>query len=88
MITVHDNFLVLGTGKRVFIGQDVIGLRLDPKIDQRPVVYGYDGPIDWPMPGHWTDKDRREAKHYLTDDEMKELASHMVEAWTKFRDSL
>ena len=79
----------LSTGKRMYAHCGVIGLSRSHRDNNFEVSEGYDGGISWPLPGWWSDEDKNEfGKHYLTNDEMREVAEYMIAEWTALRDSL
>jgi hypothetical protein len=91
MITVDEDGLVLSSGKRVDANGAIVGLALlqSDATDNLRVFGGYDDSISWPIPEWWDGEQKVEAeKYFLTNADMKELATYMSQRWAQLADSI
>jgi hypothetical protein len=89
VITVEDDEIILSTGKRVYVHGPIVGLALTTcdRTDNLKVFFGSDGSIPWPVP-EWVKNQDVVQQRFITDPEMKELATFMAEKWKQLADSL
>ncbi len=81
---IEGDYLVLSTGKRVYVSDGHIGLSLCANDDAEKIVYGFDGEIV-----AFNERNGFEYnKNALTVGECREVADHMIAAWTAYRDAL
>jgi hypothetical protein len=89
MMKIEGDDVVLSSGKRVHANGAIIGLRLSEKDANSSQVYGgYDQDIHWPFPEWWSEEEKAQADYYLTEVEMKGLATYMAERWKALAERL
>jgi hypothetical protein len=84
-MTIDGSTITFSTGKEVYGNAGIVGLCLTETGLTSRLHYGYDGDIGTvDDPGF----DPEYSDQALTRDEQKELADHMIAAWTAFREAL
>lgn len=78
--------IVLSTGKEVYAFGGIVGIRLNgPITSSTEIYYGHDGRI---MTVINEDYEESFDTNGLTKEECIELSNTMIEAWTRYRDSV
>lgn len=74
---IERSLITFTSGRTIKANDGIVGLAPDLSISG-----GYDTRIGWPT---WLDPDE---DGYVTAEDMRELADHMIEQWTRFKSSL
>lgn len=82
MVKVEGDKLIFSSGRTAYANNGIVGL--SPKLHPS---HGYDGSLGWEATEE-RDEDYGEDPNDLMDADMIELADHMIERWTAFKNKL
>ena len=77
---IEEDTITFNSGHKAHATLGIVGINSQLELSE-----GYDRHIDWPVPEWWQ---KQHPERTLTNEDMRELADHMIGLWTKFKETL
>lgn len=82
-IKVELDLITFSSGREAYANLGVVGL--GPNLE---IFEGYDGTIEFAPGERLFERTGEHQEHWLTADDLRELADHMIAEWTRYRETL
>ena len=77
---IQGDTITFNSGHKAHATLGIVGINSQLELSE-----GYDRHIDWPVPEWWK---KQYPERALTNEDMHELADHMIGLWTRFKETL